>query len=81
MSTTKEIIKAHCAHHLAAVDGAQTLAGLESALAAWVAAQRERPLGQELPLGDENCFSKEAGAAKNRELDAWCKFKVFSPVL
>ena len=77
----KEIIKAHCTHHLAAADGTRTLAGLESALTAWVAAQCERPLGQELPPDDVNRFSKEVGAAKNRELDAWCKFQVFSPVL
>ena len=34
---------------------------------------------QELPLDDGNRFAKEAGAAKDRELDAWCKFKVSSP--
>ena len=77
----KEIIKAHCTPHLAAVDGTQTIAGLESALAAWVAAQCERPLGQELPSDDARRFSKEAGAAKYREPDAWCKFQAFSPVL
>ena len=54
----KEIIKAHCTHHLAAIDGAQTLAGLESALTAWVAAQCDRPLGQELSREDENRFAK-----------------------
>ena len=77
----KEIIKANCSHHLAAVDGTQTLAGLESALTAWIAAQCDRPLGQKLPREDENRFAKEVGAAKTREMDAWCKFKVFSPVL
>ena len=76
----KEITKAHCTHHLAAIDGAQTLAGLESALTAWEAAHCDRPLRQELPRGDENRFAEEVGAAKNRELDARCKFKVFSPV-
>ena len=77
----KERIKPHCIHNLAAIDGAQTLAGLESALTAWVAAQCDRPPGQELSPDDETRFAKEAGEAKNRELDAWCKFKVFSPVL
>ena len=67
----KEIIKAHCTHHLAAIDGKQTSAGLESALTAWVAAQCDRPLGQELPRDDENRFAKEVGAAKTQELDAW----------
>ena len=41
----KGILKAHCTHHLATIDGAQTLAGVESALTAWVAARCERPLG------------------------------------
>ena len=54
----KEIIKAHCTHHLASLDGTQALAGLESALTAWVAAQRDRPLGQELSSDDVNPFSK-----------------------
>ena len=39
----KGIIKAHCTQHMAAVDGAKTIAGLEAALTAWVAAQCERP--------------------------------------
>ena len=39
---------------------------MEAALAAWVAAQCDRPLGQE--------FVKEVEAAKCRELDAGCKF-------
>ena len=77
----KEIVKAHCTHHLAALGGTQTLAGLESALAAWIAAQCGRPLGQELSSDDVNRFAAEVGAAKNRELGAWCKFQVFSPVL
>ena len=77
----KETIKAHCTHHLAAADGTQTIAGLESALTAWVAAQCERPLGQELSADDANRFSKEVRDAKKRELDAWRKFQVFSPVL
>ena len=57
----KGLIKAHCTHHLAAIDGTQTLAGLESTLAAWVAAQCDRPLGQELSPDDETRFAKEAG--------------------
>ena len=77
----KEITKARCAHHLAAVDGAQTIAGLESALAAWVAAQCERPVGQELSAAEANRFSKEVRDAKKRKLDASSKFQVFSPVL
>ena len=72
----KGIIMAHCTHHLAAIDGTQTLAGLESTLAAWVAAQCDRPLGQELSPDDETRFAKEAG-----EWDASCKFNVFSPAL
>ena len=77
----KEIIKAHCTNHLAAADGTHTIAGLESALNAWVAAQCERPLGQELPADEARCFSKEIRDAKKRELDAWSKFQVFSPLL
>ena len=77
----KETIKAHCAHHLAAVDGTQAIEGMEAALTAWVAAQCDRPMGQELRADDELHFVKEVEAAKRRELDAWCKFQVFSPVL
>ena len=59
---------------------ARALAGLESALTASIADQRDRTLGQELSLGDANRFSEEVGAARNPGLDAWCKFKVPSPV-
>ena len=77
----KEIIKAHCMNHLAAADGAQTIAGLESALTAWVAAQCKRPLGQELSADEVARFSKEVKDAKNRELNDWSKFQVFSPLM
>ena len=77
----KEIIKKQCTHHLVAVNGTATPAGMESALTAWVAAQCDHPLGQELSFGDANRFAKQVGAAKHREPDAWCKSKVFSPVL
>ena len=77
----KEIIKAHCTHHLAAADGAPTIAGMESAFTARIAPQCDRPLGQELSAGDVHRFAKEAEAAKRRELDAWSKFQVYSPVL
>ena len=77
----KEIVKAHCTHHVAAVDGAQTPAGLESARTAWVAAQCERPSGQEFPSDDVIRFSTDVGAAKNREPGARRKFQVFSLVL
>ena len=77
----KEVIKAHCTHHSAAVDGTQEIAGLESAITARAAAQCERPLGQGLSAAAANRFSKGVRDAKKRELDAWCKFQVSSPVL
>ena len=67
----KDTIKAHCNHHVAAADGAQAIEGMEAALTAWVAAQCERPLGQELSSVDEQRFAKEVEAAKCRELDDW----------
>ena len=76
----KEIIKAHCTRHLAVVDRTQAIEGMEAALTAWVAAQCDRPLGQELSVDDELRFVEEVEAAKGRELDAWCKFQVFSSV-
>ena len=76
----KEIIKAHCHHHLAAADGTQAIEGMEAALTAWVAVQCERPLGQELSSVDAQRFAREVEAAKCRELDAWCKFQAFPPV-
>ena len=76
----KDTSKAHRAHHLASVDGSQAIEGMEAALAAWVATQCERHLGQELSSVDELRFAKEVEAAKCRQLDAWCKFQVFSPV-
>ena len=63
------------------MDGAQAIAGLESACTAWIATQCERHLGQELSEEDEARFGDEVQAAKKRELDVWCKFRVFSPVL
>ena len=68
--TDKDTIRAHCHHHMAAVDGTQAIEGMEAALTAWVAAQCNRPLGQELSSADEQRFVKEVGAAKCRELDA-----------
>ena len=65
---------------MASVEGNQAIEGVEGALTAWVAAQCERPLGQELSSVDEQRFVKEVEAAKCRGLDAWCKFQVFSPV-
>ena len=62
-------------------DGAQAIAGIAAAFAAWVASQRERPLGQELTVEDEARFLDEVLATKRRELDAWCEFRVFSPEL
>ena len=69
-----ETIKAHCTHHLAVVDGAQAIEGMEAALTAWVAAQCERVLDQELSAGDAHRCVNEVDAAKRRELDAWSKF-------
>ena len=65
---------------MAAVDGAQTIEGMVAALTACVAAQCDRPLGQELSWTAEQRFEKEVAAAKGRELDAWCKFLAFYPV-
>ena len=65
---------------MASVGGTQAIEGTEAALTAWVAAQCERPLGQELSSVDELRLAKEVEAAKCRELDAWCKFQVSSPV-
>ena len=76
-----ETIKAHCTHHLAVVDGAQAIEGMEDALTAWVAAQCDRPLGQELSAEDAHRFVKEVDAAKRHELEAWGKFEVLLPVL
>ena len=39
----KKIIMANCSNHLAAVDGAPAIAGLESALTAWVATPGSGP--------------------------------------
>ena len=75
--SNKGAIKAYCSNQLAAVDGAQAIAGLESAFTAWVATQCERPLGH----GAEARFLDEIPAAKKRELDARCKFQVFPPAL
>ena len=63
------------------MDGAQAIAGLESAFTAWVATECERPLGQDLTAEDEARFLDEVSAAKKRGLDAWRKFQVFPPVL
>ena len=38
------------------------------------------PLGKNFPGVMKNRFAKEVAAAMNRQMDAWCKFKVFSPV-
>ena len=65
---------------MASLDGTQTIEGVEAALTAWVAAQCDRPLGQELSSVDEQRCAKEVEAAKCRDLDAWCKFQAFSPV-
>ena len=66
----EEIAKAHCTHHVASADGTQTIEGMEAALTAWVEAQCDRPLGQELSSVDEQRFVKDVEAARCRELDA-----------
>ena len=76
----KKTIKANCTHFTASVDGSPTVEGLEAALAAWAAKLCGRPLGHELSPDDESRYAAEVDAAKGRELDAWCKFQVFSPV-
>ena len=53
---------------------------MEAALTAWVAQICGRPSNQELSVDEERRFATEVEAAKNRELDAWGKFQVFSPV-
>ena len=62
------------------MDGTPTIEGLEAALTAWAAQVCDRPLGQELSRDDEIQFAKGVRAAKKRELDAWFKFQVSSPV-
>ena len=79
--SNEDTIKAYCSNQLSAVDGAQAIAGLESAFTAWEATQRERPLRQELTAEGESRFSDEVLAAKKHELGAWCKFQVFSPAI
>ena len=76
MVSNKDVIKAYCSNQLAAVDGTQAIAGLESAFTAWGATQCERPLRQELTAEDEARFADGVLAAKKRELDAWYKFQV-----
>ena len=46
--SNKDTIKAYCSNQLSAVDGAQVIAGLESAFSAWVATQCGRPLNKNL---------------------------------
>ena len=77
----KDAIKAYCSDQPSNVDGAQAIAGLESAFTVWVATQCERPLGQELTAEGEARFSDEVLAAEKRDLDARCKFQGYSPVL
>ena len=77
----KDTIEACCPNQLAAADGAQAIAGLESAFTAWVATQCERPLRQDLTAEGEARFLDEVLAEEKRELDAWCEFQVFSPGL
>ena len=76
----EETLKAHCTHWAAYADGAPTIGGLEAALTALAAKVCERPLVQELSRDEELRFAQEVDAAKKRELDAWCKFQVSSPV-
>ena len=76
-----DAVKAYCSNQLSGVDAAQAIASLESAFTAWVSTQRERTLRQELTVEDEARLSDEVLVDKQRELDAWCKFQVFSPVL
>ena len=77
----KETIKAHCDFSLASLPGSPCVEGMEAAFTAWVAQICERPSGQELSVDEERRFAAEVDAAKTRELDAWGKFQVFSPVL
>ena len=76
----KETIKANCDFPLAPLTGSSGIDGMEAAFTAWVAQICDRPSGQELSQDEERQFATEVIAAKNRELDAWGKFQVFSPI-
>ena len=76
----KETIKLRHACQLVATTVKPSIEGLEAAFTAWVASQCERPLGHELTADDILGSPHEVALAKKRELDAWCKFRVFSPV-
>ena len=80
-ANNKETIKANCVFPLASLTGSPSLEGMEAALTAWIAQICDRPSGQELSVDEERRFAAEVEAAKNRELDAWGKVQVFSPVL
>ena len=54
--------------------------GVESAISAWVALACEKALGQELSAQVEHLNAELVASAKMKELDAWGKFKVLSPV-
>ena len=56
------------------------LDGVESAISAWVAFACSQTLGQELSVQEEQMHGDLVASAKMKELDAWGKFKVFSPV-
>ena len=56
------------------------LDGVESAISAWVSLACEKALGQELSAQEEHMNAELAASAKLQELDAWEKFKVFTPV-
>ena len=55
------------------------LDGVGSAISAWVALACSQTLGQELSAQEEQVHGDLAKSAKMKELEAWGKFKVFSP--
>ena len=51
--------------------------GIGGAISAWVADERNRVLGQEITLEEEEMHTDLVRAGKLRELEAWMKFDVF----
>ena len=58
------------------VSRTSAVAGVEAAISAWVANERNRVFDQELSAEEEVARADLARAAKDRELDAWESFGV-----
>ena len=58
----------------------QMVAGSDEAVSAWVADAYNRILGQELTVEEEMACQEMVHEGEIKKLEAWKKFKVFSPV-